>query len=92
MGARRAGVALGTLGTALLLPTLACGPSLDPPSMVERTRVVAARITPTGDPSRAWPLPGEAVTWTVRGAVDPDRLLAPDVLRSANHLVRPADR
>ena len=34
-------------------------------------------------------LPGEAVTWTVRcpTTVDHDRLVAPDVLRSANQLV-----
>jgi hypothetical protein len=37
-------------------------------------------------------LPGESVTWTVRcpAPLDPDRLLAPDVLRSANQLVRPS--
>ena len=36
-------------------------------------------------------LPGEAVTWTIRcpSTVDPDRLVAPDVLRSANQLVAP---
>jgi beta-mannosidase len=37
-------------------------------------------------------LPGESVTWTVRcpAPLDPDRLLAPDVLRSANQLVQPS--
>jgi beta-mannosidase len=37
-------------------------------------------------------LPGETVTWTVRcpEPLDPDRLVAPDVLRSANQLVQPS--
>ena len=56
--------------------------------------LLADRVHPDAvvDDMLATLLPGEAVTWTVRGAVDPDRLLAADVLRSANQLVRPADR
>lgn len=68
---------------ALLLGALSsagCGPTFDPASLVETTRVLGARVTAGGDtagtpeaPSRATPLPGEAasVTWLVTGPTTP---------------------
>jgi len=59
--------------TALLLGALGgtgCGPTFDPASEIETTRVLGARVTVgTDTPSRATPLPGEtaAVTWLVTG-------------------------
>jgi hypothetical protein len=52
---------------ALLL--LGCGPELDPPSLLERTRVVGAKVEVEGAPERATPRPGETatVTWLVTG-------------------------
>nr|MDQ3036386.1 hypothetical protein [Myxococcota bacterium] len=44
-----------------MLWIVGCG-SLPAPSIITRTRIVGARVTIEGDPSRAWPLPGERVT------------------------------
>ena len=51
-----------------------CGPTFDPASQIETTRVLGARVTVgTDTPSRATPLPGEtaAVTWLVTGRTPP---------------------
>ena len=51
-----------------------CGPTFDPASLVQTTRVLGARVTAGGDtPSRATPAPGEsaAVTWLVTGPSTP---------------------
>jgi hypothetical protein len=42
-----------------------CAPAMDPPSLIESTRVLGARVEVTGDPGRATPKPGESasVTW-----------------------------
>lgn len=58
------------LGAAsLLLATVAigCGPDFDPGSLIEKTRVIGARVTVDGAPERAAPAPGETatVTWLV---------------------------
>jgi hypothetical protein len=54
---------------ALLAATLlpACGEPFDPPSLIERTRVLGATVQVTGDPTRATPRPGETATvsWIV---------------------------
>jgi hypothetical protein len=59
------GVALASL--AALLTGSACGPMMDPPSLVQDTRVIGARVEVSGAPDRAMPRPGEAirVTWLV---------------------------
>lgn len=59
------------------LSLAACAPELDPPSLLERTRVVGARVEVVGDPGRATPRPGEAatITWLITGpAPDPAAL------------------
>jgi hypothetical protein len=43
---------------------LGCGPEFDPPSLVESTRVVGARVEVAGAPDRASPAPGESATAT----------------------------
>jgi hypothetical protein len=57
------------LFTSLWLGTLAsgCASDFDPPSLVERTRVLGARVEVAGEPQRATPRPGETatVTWLV---------------------------
>lgn len=74
--------ALGTTLAATLLPlaalALACGPGLDPPSVVERTRIVAARVAPAEDPTIAWPAPGDAIAidWIVVYPVAPEPIAA----------------
>jgi hypothetical protein len=42
-----------------------CAPAMDPPSLIETTRVLGARVEVAGDPGRATPKPGESasVTW-----------------------------
>jgi len=66
--------------TASTLPTLAaiailsgCGDPLKKPQLIEDTRVIGARTEVQGDPSRAWPRPGEAasVRWLVAYPGDP---------------------
>ena len=44
-----------------------CGPTFDPASLIETTRVVGARVEVEGAPDRAMPRPGETanVTWLV---------------------------
>ncbi len=53
----------------LLLAAVAigCGPTFDPASLIEKTRVVGARVEVDGAPDRASPAPGETatVTWLV---------------------------
>jgi len=50
----------------------ACGPTFDPASLIETTRVVGARIEVEGAPDRASPQPGETVdvTWLVTSPHD----------------------
>jgi len=53
---------------AFLLATIAgCGPTFDPASLINTTRVLGARVEIEGAPDRASPLPGETadVTWLV---------------------------
>ena len=63
-----------TLASALLLLGIAdgvflagCGPTFDPASLIETTRVLGARVEVDGDPARATPRPGEtaSVTWLI---------------------------
>jgi hypothetical protein len=42
----------------------ACGEPFDPPSLIEKTRVLGARVEVTGDFTRATPRPGESATVT----------------------------
>jgi hypothetical protein len=51
----------------LSLSAAACGPTFDPASLIENTRVVGARIEVDGAPDRASPRPGETATvsWLV---------------------------
>jgi hypothetical protein len=51
-------LALLLAGTALG----ACGEPFDPPSLIEKPRVLGATVEVVGDPTRATPLPGESVT------------------------------
>jgi hypothetical protein len=52
---------------SLLLLFGACAPSMDPASLVEKTRVIGARVEVEGAPERAMPRPGERahVRWLV---------------------------
>ena len=65
------------LGAALLLATVVtgCGPDFDPSSLIEKTRVIGARVEVEGAPERAAPAPGETatVTWlmTAPAAIPP---------------------
>ena len=56
----RALLAILLAGTALS----ACGEPFDPPSLIEKTRVLGARVEVTGDATRATPRPGESATVT----------------------------
>jgi hypothetical protein len=64
-------------GSGILLGLLlaGCGPTFDPASLVNTTRVVGARVELDGAPDRAMPKPGETatVTWlvTTPGATPP---------------------
>jgi hypothetical protein len=50
------------LVAALLLGAVGCGPTFDPASQLETTRVLGARVTAgTDTPSRASPLPGRVL-------------------------------
>jgi hypothetical protein len=53
----------------------ACGEPFDPPSLIDKTRVLGARVEVTGDATRATPRPGETatVTWIMAapGALPP---------------------
>ena len=42
----------------------ACGEPFDPPSLIDKTRVLGARVEVTGDTTRATPRPGESATVT----------------------------
>jgi hypothetical protein len=55
------------LGIAIGVFLSGCGPTFDPASLIETTRVVGARIEVEGTPDRASPTPGETanVTWLV---------------------------
>ena len=63
--------------SAILLGLLlaGCGPTFDPASLINTTRVVGARVEVDGAPDRAMPKPGETatVTWlvTAPGATPP---------------------
>ncbi|HEY4186080.1 MAG TPA: hypothetical protein VGP07_13480 [Polyangia bacterium] len=60
--------ALGFGGIAWTLVLVGCGPTFDPASLIETTRVLGARVqVGTETPARATPLPGETatVTWLV---------------------------
>jgi hypothetical protein len=46
----------------LLFAAAACGPTPDPPSLIETTRVLGARVEVAGAPDRASPKPGESVS------------------------------
>jgi hypothetical protein len=61
-----------TLAATLLALAGGCGPELDPPSLIEHTRVVGARVEVTGAPERATPAPGETATvsWLVTAPAD----------------------
>jgi hypothetical protein len=74
LGARRAGQArrrkmLRDWGPAILATffTLGCGPTFDPASLVNSTRVVGAHVEAAGPDDRATAAPGESakVTWLV---------------------------
>jgi hypothetical protein len=70
-------VARMATGSALLLALLlaGCGPTFDPASLINTTRVVGASVQVDGAPDRAMPKPGETatVTWlvTAPGATPP---------------------
>ena len=60
-----------TIGTRALLTILlsstalaACGEPFDPPSLIEKTRVLGATVEVIGDPARATPQPSESATVT----------------------------
>jgi beta-mannosidase len=88
--------------SALALPSFAASVAPGPDgirvtitalTLVRDLALLADRAHPDAevDDMLATLLPGETVTWTVRGpsTMDPDRLVAPDVLRCANQLVAP---
>jgi hypothetical protein len=56
-----------TLAAVVMSFIAGCAPEMDPPSLVEKTRVIGARVEVTGEPGRATPTPGETarVTWLV---------------------------
>jgi hypothetical protein len=55
-----------TLFAALVVAVTvpACGEEFDPPSLIEKTRVLGATVEVVGDPTRATPRPGESATVT----------------------------
>lgn len=55
------------LGLAGCIYIAGCGPEFDPASLVDKTRVLGARIEVEGAPDRAAPIPGETanVSWLV---------------------------
>jgi hypothetical protein len=60
---------------ALLLTSMfvaGCGPTFDPASLINTTRVLGARVEVEGAPDRASPLPGETanITWLVTAPDD----------------------
>jgi hypothetical protein len=59
-----AGLAALTVGALVFA---GCGPEMSPPSLINDTRVVGARVEVEGAPERASPAPGETatVTWLV---------------------------
>jgi len=61
--------------TTALVAAAACAPSMDPPSLLETTRLLGARVEVAGEAGRATPRPGETatVTWLVAapGAMPP---------------------
>jgi hypothetical protein len=63
------------LGLAGCIFIAGCGPQFDPGSLVDKTRVLGARIEVEGAPDRASPMPGETanITWlvTAPGATPP---------------------
>jgi hypothetical protein len=69
--------AFRALLAALVLSSVACGDPLSSVELIDKTRIVAARVEVAGDPRRAAPLPGESVEvrWLVV-APDPEPALA----------------
>jgi hypothetical protein len=61
-----------TLASVLLSMLGACAPEMDPPSLVEKTRVIGARVEVADAPERAMPKPGEhaQVSWLVTAPGD----------------------
>jgi hypothetical protein len=63
----------GSVAALLALAAVGCGPTFDPPSLIEGTRVLGARVEVSGADNRAAPAPGESatVTWlmTAPGAM-----------------------
>lgn len=58
----------------LILPfALTACADLDPPTLINRDRVLGAKVSVDGDPSRAWPAPGEraTVSWLTASPDDP---------------------
>jgi hypothetical protein len=53
---------LAALAVAVTAP--ACAEEFDPPSLIEKTRVLGATVQVVGDPMRATPRPGETATVT----------------------------
>jgi len=56
---------LFSLGAALLAAAVVagCGPTFDPASLIEKTRVLGARVTVDGAPERAAPALINAIRW-----------------------------
>lgn len=75
---RTIGAMLGAVAAVAATSSLACGPSLDPPSLVDRTRVVAARVALASDPSIAQPAPGDAIVidWILIAPAEPEPIAA----------------
>jgi hypothetical protein len=68
---------LRAVSAAAALSSIACGDPLTSVELIDKTRIVAARVEVAGDPTRAAPLPGESVEvrWLVV-APEPDPALA----------------
>ncbi|AKF04880.1 hypothetical protein [Sandaracinus amylolyticus] len=78
MSARSIGVVLAGVGLFGASMSLACGPSLDPPSVVDRTRIVAARVSVVDAPEIAQPAPGDAIVieWITIRPAGPEEIAA----------------
>ncbi|UJR82518.1 hypothetical protein [Sandaracinus amylolyticus] len=78
MSARSIGALLAAGGVIGASMSLACGPSLDPPSVVDRTRIVAARVSVVGAPEIAQPAPGDAILidWITIRPEEPEEIAA----------------
>lgn len=65
------------IGALAWLGATACDEPISPPELIDKTRVLGAKVEVAGDPSRAAPLPGEdvLVRWLV-AAPDPNATFA----------------